>query len=110
MPRKEDLFMDRAADAADLLRSTIRDRAPGIDALTSLRDTSFRLLDTRHPLSGVSDHSVPRRAEAGVNRYFSGGCGAYGVAVAGDRVQRRLTETDARTRRSEWCQALYCEG
>jgi hypothetical protein len=30
--------------------------------------------------------------------------------VAGDRVQRRLTETDARTRRSEWCQALYCEG
>jgi AcrR family transcriptional regulator len=57
-PRKEDLFMDRAADAADLLRSTIRDRAPGIDALTSLRDTSFRLLDTRHPLSGVSDHSV----------------------------------------------------
>lgn len=58
-PRKEDLFMDRAADAVDLLRSTIRDRAPGIDALTSLRDTSFRLLDTRHPLSGVSDRSVP---------------------------------------------------
>ncbi|RSM45740.1 TetR/AcrR family transcriptional regulator [Amycolatopsis balhimycina DSM 5908] len=58
-PRKEDLFMDRAADAVDLLRSTVRDRAPGIDALTSLRDTSFRLLDTRHPLSGVSDRSVP---------------------------------------------------
>ncbi len=50
------------------------------------------------------------RSEAGVNRYFSGGGGGYGVAVAGDRVQRRLTETDARTRRSEWCQALYCEG
>jgi AcrR family transcriptional regulator len=58
-PRKEDLFMDRAADAADLLRSAVRDRAPGVDALTSLRDTSFRLLDTRHPLSGVSDRSVP---------------------------------------------------
>ncbi|MFI7121819.1 TetR/AcrR family transcriptional regulator [Amycolatopsis sp. NPDC049868] len=58
-PRKEDLFMDRAADAVDLLRSASRDRAPGIDALTSLRDTSFRLLDTRHPLSGVSDRSVP---------------------------------------------------
>ncbi|WP_031470649.1 TetR/AcrR family transcriptional regulator [Sciscionella sediminilitoris] len=58
-PRKEDLFMDRAADAVDLLRSIIRDRAPGVDALTSLRDTSFRLLDTRHPLSGVSDRSVP---------------------------------------------------
>ncbi|MFI9275977.1 TetR/AcrR family transcriptional regulator [Kitasatospora sp. NPDC052896] len=58
-PRKEDLFMDRAADAADLLRSGVRDRAPDVDALTSLRDMSFRLLDTRHPLSGVSDLSVP---------------------------------------------------
>jgi hypothetical protein len=53
---------------------------------------------------------VTRCPEAGVNRYCSGGCGGYGVAVAGDRVQRRLTETNARTRRSEWCQALYCEG
>jgi AcrR family transcriptional regulator len=58
-PRKEDLFMDRAADAVDLLRSAVRDRAPGVDALTSLRDMSFRLLDTQHPLSGVADRSVP---------------------------------------------------
>jgi AcrR family transcriptional regulator len=58
-PRKEDLFMDRAADAVDLLRSVVRDRAPGVDALTSLRDMSFRLLDTQHPLSGVADRSVP---------------------------------------------------
>lgn len=58
-PRKEDLFLDRAADAVQLVRSTVRERAPGVDALTSLRDTSFRLLDTRHPLSGVSDRSVP---------------------------------------------------
>jgi AcrR family transcriptional regulator len=58
-PRKEDLFMDRAADAVDLLRSSVRDRAPGVDALTSLRDMSFRLLDTQHPLSGVADRSVP---------------------------------------------------
>jgi AcrR family transcriptional regulator len=57
--RKEDLFMDRAADAVDLLRSAVRDRAPGVDALTSLRDMSFRLLDTQHPLSGVADRSVP---------------------------------------------------
>jgi hypothetical protein len=54
--------------------------------------------------------TATRCSEAGVNRYFSGGCGEYGAAVAGDRVRRRLTETDARTRRSEWCQALYCEG
>lgn len=58
-PHKEDLFMDRAADAVDLLRSAVHDRAPGVDALTSLRDMSFRLLDTRHPLSGVADRSVP---------------------------------------------------
>jgi AcrR family transcriptional regulator len=58
-PRKEDLFIDRAADAADLLRSAVRDRAPGVDVLTSLQDKSFGLLDTRHPLSGVADRSVP---------------------------------------------------
>lgn len=58
-PHKEDLFMDRAADAVDLLRSAVRDRAPGVNALTSLRDMSFRLLDTQHPLSGVADGSVP---------------------------------------------------
>nr|WP_042178204.1 TetR/AcrR family transcriptional regulator [Kibdelosporangium sp. MJ126-NF4]CEL13046.1 Transcriptional regulator, TetR family [Kibdelosporangium sp. MJ126-NF4]CTQ98732.1 Transcriptional regulator, TetR family [Kibdelosporangium sp. MJ126-NF4] len=57
--RKEDLFMDRAVDAADLLRSAVRDRAPGVDVLTSLRDTSFRLFDSRHPLSGLADRSVP---------------------------------------------------
>jgi AcrR family transcriptional regulator len=58
-PRKEDLFLDRAADGADLLRSAVRDRAPDVDVLTSLRDTSLRLLDARHPISGVADHSVP---------------------------------------------------
>ena len=45
-----------------------------------------------------------------VNRYFRGGGGEYGVAVVGDRLQRQLMETDALTRRSESCLALYCEG
>jgi AcrR family transcriptional regulator len=58
-PRKEDLFMDRAADAFDLLRAAVRDRAPGVDALTSLRHMSFQLLDTRHALSGLADRSAP---------------------------------------------------
>jgi AcrR family transcriptional regulator len=58
-PRKEDLFLDRAADAEDLLRSAVRDRAPEVDVLTSLRDVTFRLFDTRHPLSGVNDRSIP---------------------------------------------------
>lgn len=57
-PRKEDLFMDRAADAVELLRSTVRDRAPDVDALTSLREMGFRLADTRAPLSGLADGAV----------------------------------------------------
>jgi AcrR family transcriptional regulator len=58
-PRKEDLFLDRTVDAVDLLRSAVRDRAPGSDVLTSLHDTSFRLFDARHPLSGVDERSAP---------------------------------------------------
>lgn len=58
-PTKEDLFLDRAADAAGLLRSAVRDRGPGVDVLASLRDASFRLFDARHPLSGVNDRSIP---------------------------------------------------
>ncbi|QWF82051.1 TetR/AcrR family transcriptional regulator [Amycolatopsis sp. CA-230715] len=58
-PRKEDLFLDRAAEAADLLRSAIRDREPAVDALKSLRDLCFRLADDRHPLSGLADGSAP---------------------------------------------------
>src|ERR1700709_1023608 len=52
-PRKEDLFLDREDAAIELLRSAVRDRAPDVDALASLRDTSIRLFDARHPLSGV---------------------------------------------------------
>ena len=58
-PRKEDLFLDRAADAHELLRTAVRDRAVGVDALTSLCDLTRRLFDDRHPLSGVNDRSVP---------------------------------------------------
>jgi AcrR family transcriptional regulator len=58
-PRKEDLFLDRADDAVEALRSAVRDRAPDVDVLTSLRDRAFRLFDDRHPLSGVNDRSIP---------------------------------------------------
>jgi AcrR family transcriptional regulator len=58
-PRKEDLFLDRADDAVEFLRAAVRDRAPGVDALASLRDTALHLFDARHPLSGVNDRSVP---------------------------------------------------
>ncbi len=58
-PRKEDLFLDRAVDAVELLRAAVRDRAPDVDVAASLRDATLRLFDARHPLSGVNDRSVP---------------------------------------------------
>ena len=58
-PRKEDLYLDRSAEAAELLRSAVRDRGPGVDVLASLRDLTLRLVDARHPLSGVDERSVP---------------------------------------------------
>jgi AcrR family transcriptional regulator len=58
-PRKEDLLLDRQVDAVELVRSAVRDRAPDVDVLASLRDTALRLLDARHGLSGVADGSIP---------------------------------------------------
>jgi AcrR family transcriptional regulator len=58
-PRKEDLLFDREVDAVELLRSAVRDRPPGVDVLTSLRDVTLRLVEARHPLSGLDDRSVP---------------------------------------------------
>jgi AcrR family transcriptional regulator len=58
-PRKEDLFLDRTSDAIELLRSAVRDRAQGVDVLTNLSETAFRLFDVRHPLSGVDERSAP---------------------------------------------------
>ncbi|WP_199512126.1 TetR/AcrR family transcriptional regulator [Nucisporomicrobium flavum] len=58
-PRKEDLLLDREADAAELLRSAVRDRAPGVDVLTSLRAAALALVGDRHALSGLKDGSVP---------------------------------------------------
>jgi AcrR family transcriptional regulator len=57
-PRKEDLFLDRAVDAVELLRSAVRDRKPGTDMLTALESQSLRLFDERHPLSGVDERSA----------------------------------------------------
>ncbi|MFJ1763109.1 TetR/AcrR family transcriptional regulator [Amycolatopsis sp. NPDC088138] len=58
-PRKEDLFLDRADDAAELLRSSVREREAGVDVLASLHEATRRLVEVRHPLSGVEDRSVP---------------------------------------------------
>jgi AcrR family transcriptional regulator len=58
-PRKEDLLLDRQVDAADVLRAAVRNRAPGVDVVASLREATLRLLDERHGLSGVADGAVP---------------------------------------------------
>ena len=64
-PRKEDLLLDRAVDAVELLRWAVRDRDPGVDVLASLRDVTLGLLDpaTRCPASttGPFPSSGPSR-------------------------------------------------
>lgn len=58
-PRKEDMFLDRAFDADELLRAAVRDRAPGRDVLDALEELCARLADERHVLSGLDPRSVP---------------------------------------------------
>ncbi|HET6741146.1 MAG TPA: TetR/AcrR family transcriptional regulator [Kribbella sp.] len=55
-PRKEDLLLDRADDALDLLRTAVRGTG---DVLTQLHEATLRLVDERHSLSGLKDGSVP---------------------------------------------------
>ena len=57
-PTKEDLFLDRADDAAEALRAAIVDRSEG-DAIAALREMMLRLVDAREPLSGVDPRSMP---------------------------------------------------
>ncbi|MYW14041.1 TetR family transcriptional regulator [Streptomyces sp. SID2955] len=54
-PRKEDLFLDRIPQAVDLFAAAVRDRAPGEPPLAALRGLALRLLEERHPLSGVGE-------------------------------------------------------
>ncbi|MFF1818573.1 TetR/AcrR family transcriptional regulator [Kribbella sp. NPDC058245] len=57
-PRKEDLFLDRQAEAEELLLTAVRDRGPGDDVLVLLRDLTLKLADDRHPLSGLADGAL----------------------------------------------------
>jgi AcrR family transcriptional regulator len=58
-PRKEDLLLDRAVDADELLRAAVRDRDPGVDVLASLHRMTVGLVDDGLALAGVSAASVP---------------------------------------------------
>ncbi|MFE6667586.1 TetR/AcrR family transcriptional regulator [Streptomyces sp. NPDC057697] len=54
-PRKEDLFLDRGPEITELLTTAVRDRERGESPLAALRRTILRLIDERHPLSGLVD-------------------------------------------------------
>lgn len=58
-PRKEDLYLDRQQDAAELLINAVRGRAPGTGVVAALRAMTFGLIDARHPLSGVDPRTLP---------------------------------------------------
>lgn len=58
-PRKEDLLLDRAVDAVDLLRSAVRNRDADTDVLTSLHRTALRILEERQAFASVTQESVP---------------------------------------------------
>ncbi|MGW2744728.1 TetR/AcrR family transcriptional regulator [Streptomyces sp. NPDC001450] len=57
-PRKEDLFLDRIPEAAELFAAAVRDRAPGEPPLAALHRLALQLLDERHPLSGMAERFV----------------------------------------------------
>ncbi|HEY3509155.1 TetR/AcrR family transcriptional regulator [Kribbella sp. NPDC051137] len=83
-PRKEDLLLDRADDAVEVLRTAVR--ADG-DVLASLRAATLRLADERHALSGLKDASVPFFATVAASPALI----ARAREIADD-LQRTLTE------------------
>ena len=58
-PRKEDLFLDRAADASGVLLAALHDRTTGRDALDSLHAAADDLAAHRHALSGLAPLAAP---------------------------------------------------
>lgn len=58
-PRKEDLFLDRSAEAIDRVRSAVRDRSPEDAPLDALERFAHLVLDERSALAGVDPRSAP---------------------------------------------------
>jgi AcrR family transcriptional regulator len=56
-PTKEDLFLDRADEVVELLRSTVADRPAGVSAVSALEALAFRLVDEGEALSGTNGES-----------------------------------------------------
>lgn len=85
-PRKEDLFLDRAADAEALLRSAVRDRAAGVDLLAALHRAVLRLAEDGHPFSGLNSRSVP---------FFQTVAGSASLVARAREIAADLQETFA---------------
>jgi AcrR family transcriptional regulator len=82
--RKEDLFLDRSDDAEQLLRDALGERAPGVDVIAALHDMTMRLIDERHPLSGVDPRSVA---------FFRTVAGSQALVARAREIAARLQST-----------------
>ncbi|WP_229708958.1 TetR/AcrR family transcriptional regulator [Silvimonas iriomotensis] len=56
-PRKEDMFFDRDEEAHEVLREALRQRAPGVSAIETLRLLAHRLIAMRSPFVAFSADS-----------------------------------------------------
>ncbi|TSB32387.1 TetR/AcrR family transcriptional regulator [Streptomyces benahoarensis] len=54
-PRKEDLFLDRVPEVAEMLVRAVRDRGPGEVPLAALRRLATGLVASGHPLTKVGE-------------------------------------------------------
>lgn len=55
--RKEDMFFDRDEEGRELLRATLRQRAPGVAAVEALRLLAHRLVEQGSPYASFSEAS-----------------------------------------------------
>lgn len=56
--RKEDLFLDREAEAKQLLSQALRERPPGQSPIDALRGLVARLHEQKHPFARIDRHTV----------------------------------------------------
>ncbi|WP_406317740.1 TetR/AcrR family transcriptional regulator [Streptosporangium sp. NBC_01639] len=55
-PKKEDLYLDRFPEAAELITRAVRERPEGEEPLAALRRLLLSLLNQRHPLGGIGEN------------------------------------------------------
>jgi AcrR family transcriptional regulator len=57
--RKEDLLLDELPGALEVIRQTLREREPGLDAITALHRRARELAEQRHVLAGLAGDIQP---------------------------------------------------